>query len=159
MSTTASIVPLLHNVSSVQRLVDMARLVYNLDLELLVATKVYGAAAQSGVPEVMRLAFKNNRGFIVLPDISDALDLFKPDVVLVVTLDHAEELIDPLNPPIYKGRVLIAFNGGEPDFSASEARIGKPIYIKGVSRKLGAIAEASIILYSLLSRTRRGVEV
>jgi len=156
----SSIVPLIHNVGSVQRLVDMARLVYSLDLELLVASKVYGAAAQSGVPEVMRLAFKANRGFLVLPDIGDAVELLKPDVTLVVSLDYAEDFIDPFNPPVYSGRLLVVFNGGEPDFSASEARVGKPVYIRGVSRRLGAVAEASIILYSLLSRTRRGgVEV
>jgi SpoU rRNA methylase family enzyme len=148
------VIPVIHNVSSVQRLVDMARLVYGLDIGLLVASRVYGAAAQSGIPEVMRFAFKSGRSFLVLPDVSDVIELLKPDVTLVVTLDYAEELLDPSNPPVYSGRVVIVFNGGEPDFSASEVKLGKPIYIKGVSRRLGAIAEASIILYSLLSRTR-----
>ncbi len=151
-----TIVPVIHNVSSVQRLVDMARLVYGLDLGLLVASKVYGAAAQSGVPEVMRLAFKGGKSFLVLPDISDALELLKPDVTLIVTLDYAEELLDPFNPPVYNGRVIVVFNGGEPDFTVSEARLGKPIYIRGVSRRLGAIAEASIILYSLLGKSKVG---
>lgn len=148
------VIPVIHNVSSVQRLVDMARLVYGLDIGLLVASRVYGAAAQSGIPEVMRFALKSGRSFLVLPDVSDVIELLKPDVTLVVTLDYAEELLDPSNPPVYSGRVVIVFNGGEPDFSASEVKLGKPIYIKGVSRRLGAIAEASIILYSLLSRTR-----
>lgn len=150
------VVPLIHNVSSVQRLLDFARLVYSLGLNTLVASKVYGAAAQSGVPEAMRLAFKLNRGLLVLSDLEDALELLKPDVTLLVSAEHAVEYIDPFNPPVYSGRVLIAFNGGDPDFSAGEARFGRPVYVKGVSGRLGAIAEASLILYPLLLQKRLG---
>lgn len=154
VKSVASLIPVIHNVSSVQRLVDFAKLVYALDLGLLVASRVYGAAAQSGIPEVMRLAFKSNKSFLVLPDIGDVLELLRPDVTLIVTFDYAGELIDPFNPPVYSGRVLAVFNGGEPDFSTGEVGFGKPVYIKGVSRRIGAVAEASIILYSLLSKTR-----
>jgi SpoU rRNA methylase family enzyme len=154
VKAVSPLIPVVHNVSSVQRLVDVARLVYGFDIGLLVASKVYGAAAQSGIPEVMRLAFKSNKSFLVLPDIGDVLELLKPDVTLIVTFDYAGELIDPFNPPVYNGRVLVVFNGGEPDFSAGEVRFGKPIYIKGVPRRIGVVAEASIILYSLLSRIR-----
>ncbi len=149
-----TIIPVIHNVSSVQRLVDMARLIYGLGLDLLVASKVYGAAAQSGIPEVMRIALKNNKSFLILPDLGDILELLKPDLTLIVTLDNAEEFLDPFNLPVYNGRIVIAFNGGEPDFTIGEAKLGKPVYIRGVSRRLGAIAEASIILYSLLSRIK-----
>ncbi len=148
--------PVVHNVSSVQRLLDFARLVYGLGLNTLVASKVYGAAAQSGVPEAMRFAFKLNRGLLVLSGLEDVLELLKPDVTLIVSSEYAVEYIDPFNPPVYPGRVLIVFNGGEPDFSAGEAGFGRPVYVKGVSGRLGAIAEASLILYPLLFRKRLG---
>lgn len=150
------VIPVLHNVSSVQRLVDAARLAYGLGLRLFAATKVYGAAAQSGVPEAMRVALRSNGGFLVLQDLHDALEVFKPDVVLLVSYSHARETIDPLNPPVYDGRVLVVFNGSEPDFSASEAALGKPVYFRGLSGRLGPIAEAALLLYGLLYRSYRG---
>lgn len=147
------VIPVLHNVSSTQRVVDMARLVYSLGIESLVVTKAYGGGAQSGVPEAMRISLKANKRLIVLPDLRDAVELLKPGEVYIVSYSMAEELIDPASPPGYEGRVLIAFNGGEPDFTPSEASLGKPVYIKGVRDRIGALGEASILLYAL---TRRG---
>ena len=147
------IIPVLHNVSSVQRVVDMARLVYSLGLNTLVVTKSYGGAAQSGIPEAMRIALKQSKSLLVLPELLDAVELLNPDTLLAVTSEDAEELIDPVNPPVYNGRILIAFSGGEPGFSPGELRGFKKIYISGVNSKLGPISEASIILY-LLTRSK-----
>jgi len=152
----ASIIPVIHNVSSVQRLVDMARLAYSLGLDLLVATKVYGAAAQHGIPEAMRLAFKQGRGLLVLPDLEDAIELLSPTEVILVSLEHANEEFDPLNPPVKNGKILVVFNGGEPDFTPQEIRLGKPLYIREVESRLGPIAEASVVLYGFLRGLRGG---
>ena len=144
------IIPVLHNVSSVQRVVDMARLVYSIGLDTLVVTKSYGGAAQSGVPEAMRIALKMSKKLIVLPELSDAVELLNPDIAIAVTMDSEGGYLDPLNPPVYEGRVLIAFSGGEPEFSPGEIRGFKKVYIPGVDSKLGPISEASIILYTLV---------
>lgn len=144
----ARIVPVLHNVSSVQRLVDFARLVYNLGLNELVVTKAYGAAAQHGIAEAGRLSYKLGKGLVVLPDLSDAVELMKPEVVLLVDPERAEEDVD-VNPPVNDGVMLVVFNGGEAGFAPHELRLGKPVYIKSVSERLGAVAEAAIILYQL----------
>ncbi|GAB6148388.1 RecB-family nuclease [Stetteria hydrogenophila] len=148
------LVPVLHNVSSIQRLVDTARLVYSLGLGELVVTKAYGAAAQHGLAEVGRLAYKLDRSFFILPDLKDAVELVRPDRVLVVTLEHARARIDPANPPRLEGVVLVAFNGGDPDFTAQEAALGEPVYIEGVDRRLGAPAEAALTLYPILRAAR-----
>ncbi|MEM0340527.1 MAG: RecB-family nuclease [Acidilobaceae archaeon] len=148
--------PLLHNVSSVQRLVDTARLVYGLGLKVFVATKVYGAAAQSGVPEIMKIAMKSGGSFFVLQDLPDAFEVLRPDVVLLVSRSYAREVLDVFNPPVYEGRVLVVFNGGDPDFAVNEIAHGKPVYIKGAEGKLGPVAEAALILYCLLHRRDRG---
>lgn len=150
------LVPVLHNVSSVQRLVDTAKLVYGLGLKMLVATRVYGAAAQSGIPEAMRIALRNNAGLVILQDIPDAIDAFKPDVILIVSQSYAKEHLDPLNPPIFNGRVLVVFNGGDPDFSSNEITYGQPVYIKGLNSRVGPLAEAALILYGLLYVRKRG---
>ncbi|MCS7106924.1 MAG: RecB-family nuclease [Acidilobaceae archaeon] len=145
------VLPVIHNVSSAQRLLDFAKLAYSLGAEHVVATKVYGAAAQSGVPDVMRLALKLGKSFAVLPDLSDLLEIYRPDSVIMM-YGGAEQRLDPLNPPVYKGRVAIVFNGSEPDFSPAELKYGTPLYLAGASHKLGAIAEAAIVLYLLTRR-------
>ena len=150
----ARLVPVLHNVSSIQRLVDTARLVYSLGLRDFVVTKTYGAAAQHGLPEVGRIAFKMDRGFTILPDLPDALELLKPDRVIIVTLEHARARIDPARPPSLEGLVMVVFNGGEPDFTAKEASLGEPVYIEGVEARLGPAAEAALVLYPLLRAAR-----
>jgi len=147
------VIPILHNVSSVQRVNDMARLVYSLGYETLVVTKAYGGAAQAGIPEAMRIALREGKRLIVLPDLQDAIELLSPEKILLVSRDYMEEEYDPYNPPRYEGRLLIVFQGSEPDFTAKEAKLGTPVYLKGVTRgRLGPLAEASIILYSLRGR-------
>lgn len=146
------VIPVLHNVSSVQRVSDMARLVYSLGYQTLVVTKAYGGAAEAGIPEATRIALKEGKRLIVLPDLNDAVELLAPDKTLIVTRDYMEEEYDPSNPPVYEGRVLIVFQGSEPDFTVKEAKMGTPIYLRGVEGRLGPIAEASIILYSLKER-------
>ncbi|MCE4598756.1 MAG: RecB-family nuclease [Desulfurococcales archaeon] len=147
------LIPVLHNVSSVQRLADMAKLVYAFGIDTLVVSKAYGGAAQSGIPEAYRIALKHDKRLIVLPDLNDVVDLLKPDDILIITYSHARERIDPINPPVYNGRITIIFNGSEPDFSASEASIGKPIYFAGIKHRLGALGEAALILYGLTLRS------
>jgi SpoU rRNA methylase family enzyme len=143
------IIPVLHNVRSVQRVVDMARVAYALDYDKLVVTKAYGGAAQSGVPEAMRLALREGRSLIVLPDLSDAVELLKPDRILIVSRDYAEEYISPARIPKLEGRVMIAFSGSDPDFTIEEVKLGTPVYIEKALGRLGPVAEASIILYLL----------
>ncbi len=145
----AEIIPLLHNVSSVQRVVDTAKLSYALGYNTLVITKAYGGAAQSGVPEAMRIALREGKRLLVLPDLEDAIKLLHPNTVYIVSRDYASEYIAPNKIPKIEGRTLIAFSGSEPDFSIEEARRGTPIYIEGVENRLGPVAEASIILYML----------
>ena len=147
---------MLHNVSSVQRVVDMARLVFSLGFNTFVVTKAYGGAAQSGVPEAMRIALKVNARLIVLPDLEDAVEIFRPDIVVAVTRTYAEEEINPVNPPVSGGRDLIVFSGGDPEFSPHELAGARKVYLEGVKGKLGPVAEAALILYHITKHVKRG---
>ncbi|MEB3860404.1 MAG: RecB-family nuclease [Desulfurococcales archaeon] len=140
---------LIHNVSSVQKLVDMARLVYSMGLGLLVATRVYGAAAQSGVPEATRIALRHRGSLLVLHDLDDAIELLRPSRVYVVTAEHARRTVSPGELAVDE-RTIIAFSGGDPDFTLEEASKGEPIYLQGLKHRIGPIAEASIILYPIV---------
>lgn len=151
------IIPVLHNVSSVQRVVDMARLVYSLGFNELVITKAYGAAAQHGIPEAGRIALKMGKSLLVLPDLSDAIELLRPSKVFIVSFEHTEnkDLNEFLNVKD-NDVLLIIFNGGEPDFMPDEVKLGKTIYIPEANSRLGPIAEAGIILYTLLAGKKVG---
>ncbi len=135
--------------SSVQRLVDLARASYQLGFKALAVSKVYGGAAQSGVPEAFKLALKYGASLLVLPDLPDVVESLSPDRILIVTPREPEVLLDPSSPPQLDGRVLVVFNGGETGFSPSEEKLGSRAYIAGVEGRLGAVAEAGIILYTL----------
>ena len=145
----ARIIPVIHNVSSVQKVVDMARVVISLDLDLLVATKVYGAAAQSGVPEAYRMLAKEGKGFVILPDLKDAVELYSPKTVLIVDRDRAAELVDPSTVPRVEGTTMVVVNGSDTSFSPQELAVGRPVYIRGLRSRAGSIAEAFTVLYLL----------
>lgn len=144
------IIPVLHNTSSVQRMIDFARLILALGLREIVVTKTYGAAAQHGLGELGRLIYKGGGSLIVLPDLPDAVELLNPDTTLIVSRGAGSEPFDPLNPPRVTGRILVAFNGGDPDFGPDEISLGKAIYPLNTKSRLGPAAEAALVLYPLL---------
>ncbi|ADL18691.1 RecB-family nuclease-like protein [Acidilobus saccharovorans 345-15] len=147
------VIPVIHNTSSVQRLVDMARIVLSMNIDLLVATKVYGAAAQSGIAEAFRLLLKAGKGLVVLPELKDAVETYDGTQVFLVDKEHAAELVDPLSGDFTAGSnspLMLVFNGSDAPFSPQELSLGKPIYIKGLSYRAGSTAEASLLLYGIL---------
>ncbi len=154
MAAPERIIPVIHDVSSAQRLIDMARTVYGLGYRVLVATKVYGAAAQSGVPEAMRLALRLGRSFVTLPELHDAVELFSPETVILVSRDYGEE-VEPVSlREAARGKTMIVFGGGEPGLTKNDVALGRAVYPRGVSGRLSPVAEAAIILYALLEEPR-----
>ncbi len=151
------LIVLLHDVSSAQRLIDMAKLVYGLGFHDFIASKVYGAAASSGVPEVSRLALKSNRFFAVLATAKDAVEIFSPTRILVVTRDYGE----PMEPSEIAEKAastekpMIIFGGIDAAPSKDVASMGEPVYIRGAESRLGPVAEAAIILDQLRRRLQQ----
>ncbi len=148
------IIPVLHNVSSVQRLVDSVKTAYSLGAKTFVVTKAYGGAAQSGVAEAMRISLKLNKQFIVLPDLDDVVELLHPDRILLLTYDYSKDTIDLENMKELNGRILVVVSGSDPEFSSSELKLGEPVYFKDSPGKIGPIGELALILYTL---ARNGV--
>lgn len=145
----AEIVPVIHNVSSVQRLVDVAKAAYQLGFKTIAVSKAYGGAAQNGVPEAFKLALRYGASLLVLPDLEDVVETLSPDKVLLVAPNNPNIMVNPAEPPRLEGRVLLVFNGGESGFSPAEEKLGEKIYIDGLDSRLGAVAEAGILLYTL----------
>lgn len=145
----AEIIPVLHNAYSAQRLIESARTVYGLNFKLFVVTKASGSAAQVGVPEAQKLAMKIGGSFAFLPDLPDAIEILRPDrIILVVPKKYASaSLVEVLKEAA--GRIMIVFGGSEPGLSKKELELGVPAYIEGVEEDLGPVGLLAIVLYEI----------
>lgn len=148
------LVVVLNNVSSPQRLVDIAKLVYSLSglKASLVATRVSGMAAQSGVPEVSRYAFRKGKPFLVLPSLQDALDLLRPNRILVLAKTEASKNLEEVVGGL-EGRVAILVNGSDSPPTKTELALGEHVAVTGFDESLPPQAALSVMLYLIASKT------
>jgi SpoU rRNA methylase family enzyme len=142
----------LYDVSSAQRLIDMAKLVYGLGFRQLIVVKAYGAAAASGIPEANRMALKLGKGFAVLPSLRDFVDLYNPARIVVVSREYGE----PMAPDEIAAKLRTAekpaaliFGGIDPAPGKEAINMGEAVYIAATETRLGPVAEAAIILEAL----------
>ncbi len=145
----------LHNVQSVNRLVDTAQVVYGLGFPSLVVSKAEGSAAQTGIPDANKIAIKMNRSFMVLPDLSDVLELLEIKEPLLITspmLSKEQIDFDALTERLIAGqRVLIVFSGCSSSFSRREMDMGRCYSIES-NFDIGPVGSAAIVLYELTKR-------
>ena len=132
-----------HAPTSVQRLEDFARFVFNFGdpIKALVITKPSGVAAQVGVPDVSKMAYKLDKNVMILPDIDDAIELLKPDVVYTVTYEYGSEGDVDLS-----SRAMIVVGLTDPGLTKQEAQKGIAIKPKGVSGDVGPLGSLALIL-------------
>ncbi len=135
-----------HAPTSVQRLEDLAKLAFNFGepVEAFVVTKPSGAAAQIGLAEVSKLAYKLDKRLLIFPDIDDAIELLKPDVVYTLSYEFGERI-----KKLEGERVMLVVGASEPGLSKVEAQKGKPIYPEGPEGNIGPIASAALLLGGL----------
>jgi SpoU rRNA methylase family enzyme len=142
----------LHNVHSVSRLVETAQVVYGLGFYNYVVTRAEGSAAQSGVPDANRLAIKMKRGFTVLPDLRDAIELFeieKPLMIVSPVLTKDRINLDEVKERAKSGeKMIIALSGGTSSFSRKEMDLGACVSIDA-KVDIGPAGTAAIILHAL----------
>ncbi len=155
------VIVVLHNVHSVLRVMDMARLVYGIPLaEMFIISKASGAAAQTGIPEVHKLAYRLGKPLLCVPDLEDAVSLMNPSEILLVDPSGERELDRILNNIVHKlsesnETVMIVFSGSDTYFTKQEKALGKIVYFNNLDRPLGCIAEAAIFLHELLKKLKK----
>jgi len=156
----AMLVVAVHDVHSAVKLVDAARVAFELGADLFVISKAASSAAQSGVPEIEKMAFKENKRVLYVPDIPDILELISPDVHYMVVPKRLSETpldISEVASALKEGKkVLISVSGGTVAFSLKELEYGKPVYLEGVDEVLPPAAVIAIVLYLLSERMRGG---
>lgn len=145
-----SVIPVLHNVVSAQRVIEASRVVFGLGYRTFVVSKATGSAAQTGVPEAQKLALKKKLNFIFLADLEDVLELLNPDIVLtVMPRKYGGEPLDNVwsKEISQKDRVILVFGGAEPGLTMREMKMGKLVYPKSVDDDIGSVGLMAITLY------------
>ncbi|AAY80034.1 RecB-family nuclease [Sulfolobus acidocaldarius] len=139
----AKLIPVLHNVTSAQKLIDFAKLVFSLNINYLVATKVGGVASNVGVPEVNKLAFKLGKTFISLPDLKDAIELLSPDLVILLT-SQAQKILET---QVFndKNKIMLVFSGIENGFSKIDLSLGENYKLRNIDVEISPIASIAVI--------------
>jgi len=142
----------LHNVHSIQRVKDMAKLVIGFGLKSLIISKAEGAAAVSGIPEAQKIMYKQKKSLLCFPDLPDVIELLKPDEIYVfVPPRFAKDTYDPTkiaNKLKEEGKILFVFGGSEPGLSKKEMDLGKTVSLDTVE-DIGPIGLAAVVLYEL----------
>lgn len=141
----------IHNVASVQKLIDFAKAVYAFSPPIngLVMSKVGGTAAQAGIPEVMKISYKQAKTAMVLPDLKDVIELIKPDKILLIS-SYAEKEINQKD--LIEGkRILVIFNGIENDFQKTEQAIGDHVKIPYIKSDIGPAGLFIAFIYSSIA--------
>jgi len=150
-----NVVICIHNVASPQRLIDLAKVVFSLgDMNVLVTSRVTGMAAQTGVPEVMRYAYKLRKSFLVFPSLQDAIDLLKPDEVLLLVPEGFPEAESLISKVTQDKRLLLVISGSEDGFTRADLGLGDAVYLPGVKEFLPSAALVAIALWVLKVRTQ-----
>ncbi len=120
--------------TSPQRLVDLAKLAFSLSfVEALVVVKASGMAAQVGIPEVSKLAYKLDKKLIILPQLQDIKDVLQIDKVLIVVRDEEAQSIEHIEMPS-NGRIAVVVQAGEVSIPRQELAIGEPVKIPFLGR-------------------------
>ncbi len=147
----SEVIPVIHNVFSVEIVKQFAKICYGLGFKMVVVSKPSGAAAQAGVPEAQKLALKKGKALVVLSELGDVVEIFRPSLFIFITpKKYAKELFDAerVASEAQRGTVAIVFGGSEPGVSAKEMELGVPMHIN-VEDDLGPLGFAAIVLHSV----------
>lgn len=138
-----NIIPVIHNPTSVQKLLDAVKVSLGFGVRTIVVTKATGTAAQQGIPEAFRLVLKAGASLIVLPDIKDAVELLRPDFVYFLGT-RGEPMGD------VGGRALLVVHAADQQFMPSEINLGKQVRVIG--RDVGSTALLTLALNKALGQ-------
>ena len=137
----------LYSPTSVQRILDFQKTVYAFPDTIPIIIKPIGAAAQIGVPEAYRIAYKLNKSLIILPEISDLRNILGIDKIYYISDKGMETDIRDLP----DNNIALVISGGEYEPSKKELEIVNIIKFRGIPSDLPAIALIGIVLYLLKS--------
>ncbi|ADV65552.1 RecB-family nuclease [Desulfurococcus mucosus] len=141
----------LYSPSSIQKLMDFVKTVYVLDGLVPVVIKPIGAAAQIGVPEAHKVAIKQGKPLIVLPEVSDLRSVLGCERVFYIDESGVEaQLPEIVNTG---GRVAILLGSGDQEPSRREVEGLEAVWPSNVPRGLPVTALTGVLVYEFYRRT------
>ncbi|MEM4613851.1 MAG: RecB-family nuclease [Ignisphaera sp.] len=140
--------------TSPQRLVDLAKVAYSINIvKGFVVIKPIGVAAQVGVPEAFRIAYKLGKSFLVLSYINELKELLNIDniVFIVQSLKEADDISKLMHR--IENSVAVVVQAGETPFSKEDLSNGYIARVEEFDDKLSpnAVAEATASLLKIYS--------
>lgn len=152
MSEFDNVYVVLHNVHAVSKVIDTAQVVYGLGFKNFVISKPEGTAAQTGVPDANKLAMKMRSNFMVLPDLSDVIELLEVDRPLLLVsplLTKTRVNLAALSQRVKSGeRLVIVVSGSNSSFSRKEMDMGECASLDA-HFDIGPAGTVSVTLYAL----------
>lgn len=139
----------LYSPSSVQKLLDFLKTVYTVKSLIPVIIKPFGAAAQVGIPEAHRIAYKLGKPLIVLPELSDLKGILKCDPLYYLSEEGQEVDFPTLLSGISNKRVALTLSSGEQEPSGKELEGFTTIWLREVPAGVPCTALAGILVYEV----------
>ena len=143
----------LHSVHAISKVLETAQIVYGLNYSNFIVSKAEGSAAQTGVPDANRFALKMGKTFMVLPDLSDVIELLDVETPLLFAspkLTKEKINFNELKQQVKSGeKVIIVLSGSNSSFSRKEMDLGRCVSLNS-KIDIGPAGTAAIILYNLL---------
>lgn len=154
----------LHDISSTSRLSDFLRTLFAFDLEveLVVFSRVTGAAAQYGIPEASKQLFKRGISFLVLQDIGEYREIFRDYGILQYSAARGRPIssLEDLEIRPESGRILLLFSGSDTGFTSGEIIEGaEAVRSASAPRELPPESALSLLLHILAEKAEQTKKV
>ncbi len=124
--------------------------------DLIVISRAYGAAAQSGIPAASKRVFKEGGRLLVVSELREAIELLNPEEVYVLEPKErggSEELdYEELAKKVKERKIMIVIGGESPGNPLREQEMAKAVVWVGTERNIGPQASLGILLYELSRR-------
>ncbi|MEM0027259.1 MAG: RecB-family nuclease [Ignisphaera sp.] len=143
--------------SSPYRLVDLAKVAYSFNFVTgFVVVRPTGLAAQSGLPEVFKLAYKYGKSLFILSQLRELRDILSLDKLIFIIQSHREAPDIEQIIATESEAVAIIVQAGETPFSKEDISMGHVSRISEMNESFSpnAIAEATAALLKIVRMLR-----
>ncbi len=120
---------------------------------VVVITRPGGLAAQSGVPEAWRYAHKSSLPIAVLPELSDAVEIYRPSEIYIFS--RSRDWIDFNGVEIGRD-TMIVFPSGEQPIGKEGVERARYVGFPEFSRDPGPIQNLTLVLYRYARKIKEG---
>lgn len=138
----------LYSPSSVQRIIDFIKTVYAFEKSIPVIIKPIGAAAQIGIPEAYKYAYRIGKPLIILSELTDLIEIIKVNELYYVSSRGRKISIQEL---VDKNNIAIIILGGENEPSKKELEKTHIVFFENIPTELPPSPLAALILYNMSS--------